>query len=89
MFLSNNDGQPVRKMVLGPDVFNYQQPQVVVAKWEWQRAQSWGDWTLVGTTGKDLLTLDKSVLSNEALVAPGFVESGLELALPNWEPNEA
>ncbi|OAX80429.1 hypothetical protein ACJ72_05241 [Emergomyces africanus] len=50
MSLSNNDGKPVRKMVLGPNIFNCQRPQVVVGKWEWQSAQSWGDWTLVGTT---------------------------------------
>ncbi|PGH35969.1 hypothetical protein GX50_01139 [[Emmonsia] crescens] len=50
MSLSNNDGEPVRKVVLGPNIFNCQKPQVAVAKWEWQSVQSWGDWTLVGTT---------------------------------------
>lgn len=54
MSLSNNDGEPVRKVVLGPNIFNCQKPQVAVAKWEWQSVQSWGDWTLVGTTGKGL-----------------------------------
>lgn len=29
-----------------------QRPQAVVAKGEWQRARSWGNWTLVGTTGE-------------------------------------
>ncbi|KAK3369742.1 RmlC-like cupin domain-containing protein [Lasiosphaeria ovina] len=48
--LSNNDGRPVRKVTLGPDVFKNQRPQVVIASWEWQRARSLGDWTLVGTT---------------------------------------
>ncbi|KAF2179289.1 hypothetical protein K469DRAFT_716547 [Zopfia rhizophila CBS 207.26] len=70
--LSNNDGTPVKKKVLGPDIFNGQAPQVVVAKNEWQSARSLGRWTLVGTT-----------------VAPGFVESGFELAPPDWQPNGA
>ncbi|KAL2126698.1 hypothetical protein VTI74DRAFT_386 [Chaetomium olivicolor] len=48
--LSLNDGNGVRKVVLGPDVFKGQQPQVVIRSWEWQRAKSEGDWTLVGTT---------------------------------------
>jgi len=51
--LSLNDGTPVRNMTLGPDVFEEnQQPQVVIAAWEWQRVRSLGDWSLVGTTGK-------------------------------------
>ncbi|KAK2754815.1 hypothetical protein FQN54_006708 [Arachnomyces sp. PD_36] len=50
MRLSRDDGQPVREMALGPNIFNNQQPQVVVGKQEWQSAQSWGNWTLVGTT---------------------------------------
>ncbi|KXX77826.1 hypothetical protein MMYC01_206968 [Madurella mycetomatis] len=48
--LSHNDGNGVRKVVLGPDVFKGQQPHVVIGSWEWQRARSEGDWTLVGTT---------------------------------------
>ncbi len=63
LYLSLDDGQPIREHVLGPDVFAFvgnsssddqkqQRPQAIVAKNEWQRARSWGDWTLVGTTGK-------------------------------------
>lgn len=48
--LSHDNDQPVRNRVLGPDVFNNQAPQVIVQKGEWQRAESLGDWTLVGTT---------------------------------------
>ncbi|KAK4121196.1 hypothetical protein N657DRAFT_682857 [Parathielavia appendiculata] len=48
--LAKDDGSPVRVVTLGPDVFAGQQPQVVVAKWEWQQARSLGAWTLVGTT---------------------------------------
>ncbi|KAL2193104.1 RmlC-like cupin domain-containing protein [Corynascus similis CBS 632.67] len=48
--LARDDGSPVREVTLGPDVFAGQQPQVAIAKWEWQRARSCGDWTLVGTT---------------------------------------
>lgn len=50
--LSHDDGHGVRKVVLGPDVFKDQQPHVVIGSWEWQRARSEGDWTLVGTTGR-------------------------------------
>lgn len=49
--LSYDDGNPAQELVLGPDVFNHQKPQVVVAKNQWQRARSHGSWTLVGTTG--------------------------------------
>ena len=39
-----------RIYVLGPDVDEAQAPQVVVPPHEWQRAQSLGDYTLVGCT---------------------------------------
>ncbi|KAI9784429.1 MAG: hypothetical protein M1816_000853 [Peltula sp. TS41687] len=48
--LSNDDGNPVRNQVLGPNIFNHQSPQIIINKAEWQRAESMGDWTLVGTT---------------------------------------
>jgi predicted cupin superfamily sugar epimerase len=49
--LARDDGSPVREVTLGPDVFAGQQPQVAIPTWEWQRARSLGEWTLVGTTG--------------------------------------
>lgn len=55
--LSNDDGQPWRNFTLGPDIFNDQQPQVVIQKAEWQRARSLGKWTLVGTTGERIRLL--------------------------------
>ncbi|POS70874.1 hypothetical protein DHEL01_v210733 [Diaporthe helianthi] len=48
--LSFDNGQPLREQTLGPDIFNDQQPQVVIQKSEWQSARSLGEWTLVGTT---------------------------------------
>ena len=48
--LSWDDGQPVRDVVLGPDLWAGQRPQVVVKKGEWQHALSTGTWTLVGCT---------------------------------------
>ena len=54
--LALDDGTPVREVKLGPDVFDGQQPQVPIAKWEWQRARSCGVWTLVGTTGESCLS---------------------------------
>lgn len=71
--LSTDDGSPLRNVVLGPDLFRGERPQVVVQSGEWQRARSLGKqagWTLVGTT-----------------VAPGFEVSGFELAPPGWVPN--
>ncbi|KAG5956302.1 hypothetical protein E4U58_006679, partial [Claviceps cyperi] len=35
---------------LGPDIFQEESPQVIIPKGFWQRAMSYGDWTLVGTT---------------------------------------
>ncbi|KAG6316024.1 hypothetical protein E4U44_000991 [Claviceps purpurea] len=35
---------------LGPNIFQEQSPQAVIPKGVWQRATSYGDWTLVGTT---------------------------------------
>ena len=58
LYLALDDGTPVREHVLGNDLFGdqtgqvQQRPQAVVAKDEWQRARSWGDWSLVGTTGE-------------------------------------
>jgi uncharacterized protein len=48
--LSFDDGKPVRHRILGPDVFDNQAPQIVIEKDEWQRAESLGNWTLVGCT---------------------------------------
>ncbi|KAK8073634.1 hypothetical protein PG994_004533 [Apiospora phragmitis] len=72
--LSYDDGKPVTKKVLGPDIFagDGQRPQVAIGKFQWQSARSHGDWTLVGTT-----------------VAPGFTDSGTELAAPEWKPTGA
>ncbi|KAI0404629.1 RmlC-like cupin domain-containing protein [Xylaria palmicola] len=48
--LSRDDGTPTRRHVLGPDLFRDQRPQVVIPAGDWQRAVSYGSWTLVGTT---------------------------------------
>ena len=46
----HEDGGPVARLVLGPDLAAGQRPQAVVpANW-WQAAESLGDWTLVGCT---------------------------------------
>jgi predicted cupin superfamily sugar epimerase len=50
--LSYDDGQPLRRATLGPDVFDGQIPQVAIQRGEWQSARSLGEWTLVGTTGR-------------------------------------
>ncbi|KAF2739584.1 hypothetical protein EJ04DRAFT_508848 [Polyplosphaeria fusca] len=56
--LSYNNGTATRHRVLGDDIFKDQRPQVVIDKNEWQRAQSLGDWTLVGTTVAPGFTAD-------------------------------
>lgn len=52
--LSYDDGQPLRELTLGPDIFDSQRPQVAIGRGEWQSARSLGEWTLVGTTGKGI-----------------------------------
>lgn len=46
--LSWDDGHPVRDLILGPDIWKGERPQIVIERKEWQHAQSLGDWTLVG-----------------------------------------
>lgn len=73
--LSNDDGNPVRQTVLGPAIFNGEQPQVAIQRMEWQHAQSLGDWTLVGTTGKHLCpwnALSSSPLNNTQQLRPAL-----------------
>jgi predicted cupin superfamily sugar epimerase len=45
-----DDGAPITRLVLGPDLATGAQPQLVVPKSAWQAAQSLGAWTLVGCT---------------------------------------
>ncbi|PQE11600.1 cupin family protein [Rutstroemia sp. NJR-2017a WRK4] len=102
LYLSLDDGQPVRERLLGPDIFRNQTPQVVVAAHEWQQALSHGKWTLVGTTGKSplflcgiysswvlLICINETVRLTVLAVAPAFVDSGFELAPSGWQPNGA
>lgn len=63
--LSWDDGKPVRKEVLGPDVFDNQSPHVIVEKNEWQRAESLGEWTLVGCTVAPGFVPDSFVMAEE------------------------
>ena len=45
-----DNGGPIMRLVLGPDLATGAQPQLVVPKGAWQAAQSLGAWTLVGCT---------------------------------------
>ncbi|OTB00135.1 hypothetical protein M426DRAFT_75977 [Hypoxylon sp. CI-4A] len=69
--LSNNDGKPPVEKVLGPDVFNNQQPQIAIPKGTWQSALSNGEWTLVGTT-----VAPGFVPEGEELPSPGWKPNG-------------
>ncbi|RMZ80543.1 hypothetical protein DV737_g2959, partial [Chaetothyriales sp. CBS 132003] len=57
--LSWNDGAPVRNKLLGPDVLNGQEPQIILQQNEWQSAESLGDWTLAGCTVTPAFDFDK------------------------------
>ncbi|APA09611.1 hypothetical protein SS1G_06230 [Sclerotinia sclerotiorum 1980 UF-70] len=71
LYLSLDNGQPVREYVLGPDIFRNQTPQVVIAAHEWQQALSRGKWTLVGTTVAPAFTD-----SGFELAPPGWQPNG-------------
>lgn len=43
-------GKTARELVLGPDLASGQAPQIALAPFCWQAAESLGDWTLVGCT---------------------------------------
>ena len=46
----SQDGKATTHHLLGPDLINGQQPQIIVPEMAWQSAESTGDWTLVGCT---------------------------------------
>ncbi|PLB54872.1 cupin family protein [Aspergillus steynii IBT 23096] len=46
--LSSDDGKPARDLILGPDLWKGERPQIVIERGKWQHAQSLGEWTLVG-----------------------------------------
>ncbi|KAK2011532.1 cupin superfamily protein [Colletotrichum eremochloae] len=71
--LSYDDGKPLKNVVLGPDIFEDQRPQIVVEKDQWQRAHSHGAWTLVGTT-----VAPGFVPEGVELADPGWMPNGAE-----------
>lgn len=48
--LSESDEGPAKDHILGPDVLNGEQPQLIVPPHHWQAAKTTGDYTLVGCT---------------------------------------
>jgi predicted cupin superfamily sugar epimerase len=48
--LAKDDGGPVERVTLGPDLGAGERPQAVVPMRVWQAAESLGDWTLAGCT---------------------------------------
>jgi predicted cupin superfamily sugar epimerase len=44
------DGNHSEDQILGTDILNGQRPQILIPLHQWQRAESLGDWTLVGCT---------------------------------------
>lgn len=85
--LSWNNGTKTEVKTLGPNIFRGQAPQIAIGKQQWQSARSLGRWTLVGTTGK--FVGYRSSKSDMTAVAPGFDESGFELAPDGWVPESS
>ena len=48
--IAAHDRGPIERLTLGPDLAAGERPQAVVPAYQWQAAQSLGDWTLVGCT---------------------------------------
>ena len=48
--MTSADGRSTSWAALGPDLRSGERPQIVIARGNWQSAQSLGDWTLVGCT---------------------------------------
>ena len=48
--ISATDAGPATDHVLGPDLSDGQEPQLIVPTSHWQAARTTGDWTLVGCT---------------------------------------
>ncbi|KAI0015862.1 cupin family protein [Xylariomycetidae sp. FL0641] len=63
--LSHDDGEPLRHVLLGPDVLAGQRPQAVVQVNEWQHAESTGDWSLVGCTVAPAFTFNSFQMAEE------------------------
>jgi len=59
------DAGPVVETVLGPDILNGQQAQVIVPIGHWQSARSAGDWTLMGCTVSPAFSFDGFHLAPE------------------------
>jgi predicted cupin superfamily sugar epimerase len=57
--LSWDDGNPVRNVILGKNLWNGERPQVVVQKGQWQHAKSLGEWTLVGCSVAPAFTIER------------------------------
>ena len=65
--LSESDEGPAKDHILGPDVLNGEQPQLIVPPHHWQAAKTTGDYTLVGCTVSPAFQFEGFTLA-----APGF-----------------
>lgn len=48
--IAQDESGPAVERLLGPDLANGEQPQIIVPTRNWQSARTNGDWTLVGCT---------------------------------------
>ena len=70
--IAERQGAPVARHILGRDIGNGEQPQIIIPKDAWQSARiatATIGWVLVGCT-----------------VSPAFQFEGFELSPPDWEP---
>ncbi|KAI0147176.1 RmlC-like cupin domain-containing protein [Xylariaceae sp. FL1272] len=82
LFLSNDDGTPCDRHLMGSDIFAGQEPQVVIPKGIWQAAKSWGEWTLVGTTGES--TLCTFQIQPHSLIYPFSFRARTDVVIPSF-----
>ena len=67
---AESEAGPARDTVLGPDLLNGQDPQIIVPAHHWQAARSTGDWTLVSCTVSPGFSFDGFTLADAGFDIP-------------------
>jgi predicted cupin superfamily sugar epimerase len=70
--ISEHDAGPARTVLLGGNIADGEQPQLIVPKGQWQAAEP-----VAGPAGYSFIS---------CIVAPAFEFGGYELAAPGWAP---
>lgn len=94
LYVADDEGGSQAETLMGPDLAGGMKPQAVVPKDMWQQARSWGEWSLVGTTGEFAFFLLSGYIlvqvatANTGAVAPGFEASGVIIKPEGWNPGD-